>query len=592
MNRLLFCLALSLLLTGAAFAQEPAQSASSIAAISERFFETRLRFSPMSATEDVGDPRFEGQLAIDIAPAQRAEESRAYSELQQALNRIAVEKLSKDDRVTHDLLRYELKLRIDGLKFPAHLLPLHHQEMLPVKLAQWGSGNSVQPFKNVANYENYLKRLDKLPVWLQQATTNLREGIKTGVVQNRSIAERTLTQLESLAKPDVEASPYFAAIKNMPPSFSAANKARLTEAYKRTVSERLLPALKKFHEFVKVEYLPKTVLTAGVGDLPGGAAWYRHQVRAMTTASMNVDAIHELGLKEVVRIRGEMEDVKKQVGYAGALNEFLKSINTNPALTPFKTEQEVLARFIAIDNQVKPKLAALFGRAPKAPMEIRPVDPLTRDTASSHYILPADDGSRPGVFYAAVPKPEKYTTPSMAALLLHEGQPGHHFQMAIQQELSIPKFRRYLWYDAYGEGWALYAESLGRELGVYDDPYSYLGRLQNELHRAVRLVTDTGLHAKGWSREKTIQYMIETQGIPEDQARRATERYMVWIGQALAYKVGELKILELKRRAKDALGAKFDVRAFHDEVLGSGAVPLDMLETMIDEWIARVKKAA
>jgi uncharacterized protein (DUF885 family) len=575
-----------------AFAKETPQAAPALATISDRFFEERLRFNPLSATEDVGDPRFEGVLAIDIAPSHRADEARAYTELQQALNRISAHKLSKEDRVTYDLLRYELKLRLDGLKFPSHLLPLHHLEMVPVRLAQWGSGNSVQPFKTVANYENYLRRIEKLPAWLTQATANLREGIKTGVIQNRAVTERTLTQLEALIKNDVESNPFLGAIKVMPASFSTADKSRLTNAYTLAVRERVQPAVKIFYDFVKTEYLPKTVLTAGLGDLPGGAAWYRHQVRAMTTSSMTADAIHELGLKEVARIRGEMESVKKQVGYTGALNDFLNGLNNNPALAPFKTEAEVLAKFVAIDNQIKPKLPSLFGRAPKAAMEIRPVDPLVRDTASSSYILPADDGSRPGVFYAAVPTPEKYTTPSMVALLLHEGQPGHHFQMAIQQELNIPKFRRYLWYDAYGEGWALYAESLGRELGVYDDPYAYLGRLQNELHRAVRLVTDTGLHAKGWSREKSIQYMMETQGIPEDQARRATERYVVWAGQALAYKTGELKILELKRRAKEALGAKFDVRAFHDEVLGSGALPLDMLETMMNEWIARMKKGA
>lgn len=285
-----------------------------------------------------------------------------------------------------------------------------------------------------------------------------------------------------------------------------------------------------------------------------------------------------------------METVKAKVGYKGALTDFLKGLEERAELKPFKTDEEVLARFEAVNKRIQPQLSQLFGRGPKAPLEIRPVDILVRDSASSHYILPAVDGSRPGVFYAVIQDPLKFTTPSMTSLFLHEGQPGHHFQMALQQELDMPRFRRFAWYDAYGEGWALYAESLGRELGVYDDPFTYLGRLQAELVRAVRLVADTGLHAKGWSREQTIRYMMETEGSTEASARRSTERYMAWPGQALAYKIGELKILELRECAQKALGAGFDIRAFHDEVLGHGALPLSMLETCVSDWISRVAK--
>ncbi|MBL8525544.1 MAG: DUF885 domain-containing protein, partial [Betaproteobacteria bacterium] len=315
-------------------------------------------------------------------------------------------------------------------------------------------------------------------------------------------------------------------------------------------------------------------------------------VRESTTTDLTAEQIHANGLKEVARIHREMETIKAKVGFDGPLFDFLKAIDTRGDLLPFKTDDEVLAQFRAIDARVEPALSRLFGRAPKAKMEIRPVDPLIRDSASSHYILPALDGSRPGVFYAVIHDPHKFSTPGMAALLLHEGRPGHHFHMALQQELDIPKFRRFLWYDAYGEGWALYAESLGRELGLYDDPYNYLGRLQMELVRAVRLVVDTGLHAKGWSREQTIKYIMDNQGATEANARRATERYMASPGQALSYKVGELKLLELRNRAQQALGSRFDLRAFHDEVLGSGALPLTMLESRIDSWAVQQKKSA
>jgi uncharacterized protein (DUF885 family) len=563
--------------------------AAKLAQIADEYFEQRLRLFPLSATEDVGDPRFEGALEIEIAPTHRAEQAVVFGKILSRVRALDRNQLSKNDMVTYDLLIYDVGERLDALKFPNHLLPIHHMESVPVKLAQWGSGNSVQPFKTIANYDNYLKRIEKLPLWTEQAIVNMREGMRTGVVQNRAIVERTLSQYEALTETNVEKNPFFASIIKMPASFSAEHKARLTAAYRKALNEKIIPAQIKLYQFIKNDYLSKTRASAGLGGMPGGVEWYRFQVRNSTTTTMSAEEIHALGLKEVARIRGEMERVKTQVGFKGALTNFLKTLDTRPELTPFKTDEEVLARFEAMNAKVKPQLAQLFGRAPKAPLEIRPVDKLIRDSASSHYILPAADGSRPGVFYAVIHDPLKYTTPSMAALFLHEGQPGHHFQMAIQQELTLPRFRRFLWYDAYGEGWALYAESLGRELGVYDDPYAYLGRLQSELVRAIRLVVDTGLHAKGWSREQTISYIMAAEGSAETAARRATERYMVWPAQALSYKIGELKIIELRERAQKSLGKKFDIRAFHDEVLGNGPLPLSMLETLMDAWVLGIR---
>jgi uncharacterized protein (DUF885 family) len=553
--------------------------------LADEYFEHRLRLFPLSATEDVADPRFEGELQIEIAPAHRAEQAAVFGKTLAALNAIDRRQLSKDDALTYDVLKYDIGNRLEALKFPNHLLPIHHMESVPVKLAGWGSGNSVQPFKTVANYENYLRRIEKLPAWNEQAMANLREGMRAGVTQNREITVRALPQFEALTEIHLEKNPFFSPIGKMPATFSEQDKARISSAYRKVISEKIIPAQTRLYAFIKNDYLPKTRASAGLSALPGGAEWYRFMVKDSTTTAMSAEAIHAVGLKEVARVHGEMEKVKTQVAFKGSLIEFLKGLEKRTELAPFKTEEEVLAKFATMNANVKPQLALLFGRAPKAPLEIRPVDKLIRETASSHYILPAADGSRPGVFYAVVHDPLKYTTPSMAALYLHEGQPGHHFQMAIQQELTLPRFRRYLWYDAYGEGWALYAESLGRELGVYDDPYAYLGRLQSELHRAIRLVVDTGLHAKGWSREQTIKYMMESEGSAEPSARRATERYMVWAGQALSYKIGELKILELRERARKTLGSKFDIRAFHDEVLGNGALPLSMLESRVDAWV-------
>jgi uncharacterized protein (DUF885 family) len=281
-----------------------------------------------------------------------------------------------------------------------------------------------------------------------------------------------------------------------------------------------------------------------------------------------------------------MAKVQRQFGDEGDLTAFLRSLDSRRELMPFHQEGEVLAAYAALNQRVMAALPRLFERAPKAPLTIQAVEPMRRDTASDYYVPPAADGSRPGVFYTVIQDPATYRTTGMTSLFLHEGQPGHHYQMALQQELDVPRFRRSVWYDAYGEGWALYAEGLGREIGLYGDPNAYLGRLTMELHRALRLVVDTGLHAKGWSRQQAIDYLTATEGSTPDDARRAVERYMSWPGQALAYKVGELKIIELRERARAKLGPRFDIRAFHAQVLGDGNMPLSMLETKIDNWIS------
>ncbi|MEP7154232.1 MAG: DUF885 family protein [Betaproteobacteria bacterium] len=576
----------------AVHAADSGNASAQLKQLADEYFELRLTLFPLAATEEVGDPRFEGELAIEISPAHRNRQSAAFRKILRDLKNIPRIGLPPADRVSYDVLKFDATTRLEALDYPRHLLPIHHMEAIPVKLAGWAGGQNVQPFKTVQNYDNFLKRIEQLPAWSSQAIVNMREGMRRGIVQPKAIVERALPQLQVLAEGKAEDTPFYASVKHMPDSFSAADKTRLASAYREALTTRIMPALAKLHAFVRDEYLPAARSSAGLGQLPGGAAWYRFNVRESTTTSLTPEQIHATGLKEVARILAEMEKVKARVGFKGALTDFLSGLNTRPELLPFKTEEEAILRFEALNKKIQPQLKLLFGRTPKAPLEIRPVDKLLRDTASSTYVLPAMDGSRPGVFYAAIPDPLKYNSTTVTALFLHEGQPGHHLHMALQQELDIPRFRQYIWYDAYGEGWALYAESLGNTLGVYDDPFDYVGRLQNELFRAVRLVVDTGLHAKGWTREQTIKYMIDTQGLTHDDARRATERYMVWPGQALSYKIGELKLLALRERAQKSLGRRFDIRAFHDEVLGSGALPLSMLEARIDAWIRRSVSAS
>lgn len=563
-----------------------AESNKRLADLAERYFEARLVLNPLVGTQILGEARFEDKLAINISPEHIAKEKALRVQTQRALRAIPVATLSPAEKLTHDLLSIQLKHEEEGERFPGHLMPIDHFGGMPVELAQLGSGEQIQPLKTVKNFDNYLKRLQRLPAWNKQAMANMRLGMKKDVVLPKVLAERALPALKALTEPNFEKSPFSLAVKAIPATFAAKDRERITRAYREAFAKQLLPSINEFVKFVETEYVPKGRASAGIDGVPDGAAWYAHAVRSHTTTEMKPEEIHALGLKEVARIRGEMEKIKAHYKFEGDVTAFLKWHFEQPQFRPFKTEKEVLDAYGALNKKLLALLPQYFGRAPKAPLEIRPEPELTRATASDHYSNPAPDGSRPGVFYAVIEDPTKYRTTGMTTLFLHEGQPGHHYHIAIQQELSLPKFRKHGWFTAYGEGWALYAETLGREFGLYDDPNAYLGHLQDALLRAVRLVTDTGLHAKGWTREQTMKYMMDNEGVPEADARRATERYMAWPGQALGYKIGELKIQELRQRAAAKIGAKFSLRDFHDLVLSDGAVPLSVLEKKVDAWIA------
>ena len=575
-----------LLIAGSCWAASADQASKPLATIAERYFEDRLQLDPLEGTATTGEARFEGELTITIAPAHLAKVRKLSQRVLQELKSLNEQKLSPADRMTYAVLKRQLQEQLDGDKFHSELLPIDQYGGLPVSLAQFGTGQDIQPLKTVKNYENYLKRLNKLPVWIDQAITNMREGIKRGVVQPTPLIVSGLPAIKALTEADVEKSVFYLAIKSMPSTFSKAEQARLTAAYTQSIKSRLLPAAIKLYTFLEQEYLPKTRASAGVSAIPDGAAWYKYLVRFHTTTGMTPEEIHALGLKEVARIRGEMAKIQAGYKFEGSLTDFLKWHDNEAQFRPFKTDQDVLDAYGVLNKTIAAKLPQLFGRAPKAPLEIRAEPELTRATASDHYSGPAADGSRPGVFYTVIEDPAKYRNTGMTTLFLHEGQPGHHYHTALQQELPLPKFRKFGWITAYGEGWALYAETLGREMGLYDDPNQYLGHLKDELLRAVRLVTDTGLHSKNWTREQTMQYMMDNEGVIESEARRATERYMAWPGQALAYKIGALKIQALRARAAEKLGAKFSLSNYHDLVLSDGVLPLSVLEAKVDAWIA------
>jgi len=566
-------------------------AASLLADIAARYFADKMELDPLNASGLLAAPRYEGRLTITIAPAE-VERARALNaRVKRELASVAPSSLGEQDRLTRELLLDEVQLAIDGSAFPAHLMPIDHFGGVPLLLSTLGSGEQLQPLKTPADYDNYLKRLLRLPAWNAQAIANMREGVRTGYTVPRALIDSALPTFTKLAEPDFEKSDFSAALKIMPASFKPADRMRITQAYERAFSEQVQPAMASLLGFLKSEYLAACRTSSGLSALPNGAAYYGHLVRVHTTSDLTPEAIHTLGLQEVARIRGEIAKVATQMRFEARTDnpttEFLRWHAEQPRFRPFKTSQQIVDTYVALNQRMAPQLMQWFGRTPKQQLVIRPVPQIQVSSGGSYYNPPAPDGSRPGTFFVWVDEPGKINDSIVSSLLLHEGQPGHHFQMSLQQELALPDFRKYGWSTAYGEGWALYAETLGREFGLYDDPNQYLGHLKLELMRAVRLVTDTGLHAKGWSREQSIRYMIDTEAETESGARNATERYMAFPGQALGYKIGALKFQSLRERAQAALGAKFSPRDFHDLVLGEGIVPLNTLERMVDAWIAR-----
>jgi uncharacterized protein (DUF885 family) len=415
--------------------------------------------------------------------------------------------------------------------------------------------------------------------------------LASGETFPKALMEKVLPQLKAMVVEDEKKSIFYQPITNLPSTFSPEDKSRLTEAYSKAIKEEVSPAYKKLHDFIKDEYIPKTRTTTGFSDITKGKERYDFYIKYWTTTNLTADQIYEIGLKEVARIKAEMEKVKAQTGFNGDLKAFFDYVNNDKKFMPFKKDEEVINTFKGIEEKMKPQLEKLFTNVPKTKFEVRQTEEFREASASAEYLQGTPDGSRPGIFYVPVIKPETFNYSGMETLFLHEAIPGHHYQISLQQENdSLPKFRKFLWYGAYGEGWALYTESLGKELGLYTDPYQYIGNLGDEMHRAIRLVVDVGMHTKGWSREKAIEYMREHEPISEQGAVAEIERYMASPGQALSYKIGQLKIIEMRKKAENELGAKFNIAAFHNEVLKDGVLPLDVFEVKMNKWIEKMKQ--
>ena len=554
------------------------------------YHQALLAYHPLSATSE-GDHRYDDQLDNFLTDEFESELIAFYTDNLAQLAAIDKGALSADDQMTYDVLKWECEISRADYELPMELLPINQVFSRHLYIAQIASGNGIHEFNTVEDYDNWLRRLETFVAWCNSAMQNMEKGVETGFVLPKSLITQVIAQTSSLSEASVEEHVFFMPAKNFPESMTTIDQQRLTAAYTSMIGDKIIPVYKKLQDFLKDKYLPAGKDMAGIQHVPGGKAIYDHYIKYYTTTNMTADEIYALGEREVARIRTEMEAVMTQVGFQGSHREFFDHVRDSPHLRPYDDPQKVIDHFKDIHETMKPNLELLFNLVPKCPFEVRRTEPFREATASWEYNQGSPDGSRPGIFYVPVADVSAYNVFQDESLFLHEAIPGHHYQISLQQENEdLPEFRKNLWYSAYGEGWALYTESLGEELGLYVDPYQHFGMLSMEMHRALRLVLDVGLHLKGWTREEAIQYSLDNEAEPEYSIISEIERYMAAPGQALSYKIGQLKISELRDRAENQLGDEFDIREFHNRVLAPGCIPLALLENSIDAWIAETEQ--
>ncbi len=577
-------------------ASAPAPPAAAAQAPHDRLFalfaaadEATLRLNPIAAISR-GDLRYANRLTDALTPEYNAALKALAESNLAALEAIDRASLSATDQIAWDVFAYNQRQALKGLA-PERLAltearPVNHFFGFHTFYPTFSSGKGVAPFKTVKDYENAMARHREYAKLTDRAIAKFREGMANGVLENRLTIANVIAQLDTQIALPVEQSPFWGPIAAFPADFSAADKARLTGEYRASLAQ-VYAANTRLRDFLKSDYLPVARTSVGLSQMKGGAGLYADLIENSTTLPLTADYLHELGLSEVARIRQGMEQVKTEVGFKGTLAQFFEHIRTDPKFKP-ESREALTQGYYAIGKKVDALVPQYFSTMPKTPLEIRPY-PEFREKfeAGGSYEPGTPDGSRPGVFYFNAYDLPSRTTPGMTTLYLHEGAPGHHFQISLAREnAALPAFMRFGGNTAYVEGWALYAETLGYPMGLFKDPYQRQGTLDDEMLRAMRLVVDTGLHAKGWSRDKAIEYMLANSSMGRTDATAEVERYIAIPSQALAYKVGALKIQELRQKAEAALGAKFDIRAFHAQVLDTGALPLPVLEAKIDRWVA------
>ena len=591
---------LLLILVFASCIQEDSKTsaAHSIATIFEEYYQFKDRINPIEATKG-GNFQYNDYIANYISDTYQRDLISEYTTFLERLAQIDSTQLSEADLLSMKVMQWDCEVKLEGLQNPLvittspiynlpsfELTPLIQVQSLHLYVAQLGAGGSVHPFKTIKDYEDWLKRLDDYIAFLDTSIVNMKEGMSKNIVLPKVLTEKTIVQLEEFITRPVDSHLFYRPIQQMPEAIAQSDRDRLSELYKNLIESRLRPKYIELKQFLVEEYLPVCRTTSGIGALPNGEETYNYLIKLHTTTNLTADEIHTLGKREVARILEEMEEAKNQIGFKGDIKAFFEFIRNSPEQMPFLEPQGVIDNFNQIKERINDKLDKVFELKPKADFVVRRTEAFREASASAEYVPGTKDASRPGIFYVPIPNVSKYNKFADEALFLHEAIPGHHYQLSLQQENNtLPEFLHPESLGVFVEGWALYAESLGKELGLYDDPIQYFGMLSMEMHRAIRLVVDTGMHSKGWTREQAIQYSLDHEAESEASIISEIERYMATPGQALSYKMGQITIRALRTQAEDRLGAQFDVRAFHSQVLNSGSLPLVLLERKIENWI-------
>ena len=558
-----------------------ADAASDFQTLLDEHWEWRLANSPVMASM-MGDRRYNQDWGDQSLSAIEKEHVEA-SEFLRRVYAIDRDALPDDEQLNYELFRRQLQDQVDEHQFRGFLIPFQHQR-------------GIQSLDNLANrlrfvavqdYEDWIARLGKLDVVIEQTIDLAEAGREAGFMPPAVLMQRMPEQISAQVVEFAADSPYFKPFADLPESFQAADRERLRAEATSVIEDTVIPAYRKLDKYFNEKYLPAATESIGLSQLPNGSAWYEFQARSYTTTRLTPDEIHRVGLDEVKRIREEMMAIIREVEFEGSFADFLEFLRTDPQFY-FDNPDDLYTEYLAVSKRIDPELVKLFGKLPRMPYGVKPIpDSIAPNTTTAYYNRPAADGSRAGIYFVNLYKPEVRPKYEIEVLSVHEAMPGHHLQIALQQELGdVPMFRRFMGFTAFVEGWGLYSERLGYDLGLYKDPYSRFGQLTYDMWRAVRLVVDTGMHYKGWTRQQAIDFFKDNAAKTEHDIVNEIDRYIGWPGQALAYKIGQLKILTLRQRAEIELGDKFDIRAFHDELLGAGALPLDLLELRMDKWIA------
>jgi uncharacterized protein (DUF885 family) len=550
-----------------------------------QYYDESLTYSPISATYN-GRNEFNDQFTPEISKENRAKKATFYKKYQQRLNFIDKAQLTGQSLLSFEILERDLALKLEGMQFPDYLLPINQMAGAHNTFAGFGSGQSAQPFNTAEDYTAFMSRSEGFVKWLASVERSMAQGIKLGITLPKPLAEKLQPQFAAHVVKNAEDSLFWGPIKKLPDSFSAQQKQKITAQYRELIMQHLVPAYKSMSDFLANQYIPNSRESVGYSDLLNGKAWYEYQIKKNTTLSLSADEIHDIGLSEVSRILSEMKKVKETVGFKGELSEFFDHLRDSDEFY-YDTPEELIAAYENVKKKIDARLPLLFNIAPKAPYVVKAVEAYrAQSAAGASYASPAPDGSRPGIFYINAYNLKAQPKFLLETLSIHEAAPGHHFQIALQQEIEgLPDFRKFGGYTVFAEGWALYAESLGKELGLFTDPYMWYGRLSDEQLRAMRLVLDTGFHAKGWTRQQGIDYMLANSSMAKSDVIAEVERYIAWPGQALSYKLGQFKIQELRDFSKKELGNKFDIKAFHTQILIDGALPMPILEEKIKRWV-------